>query len=48
LPHPKNGYDELETVFGLIGVTFLVMCVLLQYMTGIIGGPPIARRHWYC
>ncbi len=27
-----------KTVFGLIGVTFLVMCVLYIYMTGIIGG----------
>ncbi len=31
-------YMSSKTVFGLIGVTFLVMCVLYIYMTGIIGG----------
>jgi len=31
-------YMSSKTVFGLIGVTFLLMCVLYIYMTGIIGG----------
>ena len=31
-------YMSSKTVFGLIGVTFLCMCVLYIYMTGIIGG----------
>ncbi len=28
-------YMSSKTVFGLIGVTFLVMCVLYIYMTGM-------------
>ena len=31
-------YMSSKTVFGLIGVTFLVMCVLYIYISGIIGG----------
>jgi putative OPT family oligopeptide transporter len=31
-------YMSSKTVFGLIAVTFLLMCVLYIYMTGIIGG----------
>src|SRR6516165_7541047 len=31
-------YMSSRTVFSLIGVTFLLMCVLYIYMTGIIGG----------
>ena len=31
-------YMSSKTVFGLIGVMFLFMCVLYIYMTGIIGG----------
>ena len=31
-------YMSSKTVFGLIGVTFILMCVLYIYMTGIIGG----------
>ena len=31
-------YMSSKTVFGLIGVTFLVMCVLYIYMTGLIAG----------
>ena len=31
-------YMSSKTVFGLIAVTFLLMCVLYIYMTGIVGG----------
>jgi putative OPT family oligopeptide transporter len=31
-------YMSSKTVFGLIAVTFLLMCVLYIYMTGLIGG----------
>src|SRR5439155_17630229 len=31
-------YMSSKTVFGLIGVTFLLMCVLYVYMTNMIGG----------
>jgi putative OPT family oligopeptide transporter len=31
-------YMSSKTVFGLIGVTFLLMCVLYIYMSGLIGG----------
>jgi putative OPT family oligopeptide transporter len=31
-------YMSSKTVFSLIGLTFLLMCVLYIYMTGIIGG----------
>jgi putative OPT family oligopeptide transporter len=31
-------YMSSKTVFGLIGVTFVLMCVLYIYMTGMIGG----------
>jgi putative OPT family oligopeptide transporter len=31
-------YMSSKTVFGLIGVTFVLMCVLYIYMSGMIGG----------
>jgi putative OPT family oligopeptide transporter len=31
-------YMSSKTVFGLIGVTFVLMCVLYIYMSGLIGG----------
>lgn len=31
-------YMSSKTVFGLIGVTFALMCILYIYMTGIVGG----------
>ena len=31
-------YMSSKVVFGLIGVTFLVMCLLYMYMSGLIGG----------
>ena len=31
-------YMSSKVVFGLIGVTFLLMCVLYIYLSGLIGG----------